>query len=236
MFQKIYFLFLILITTTPAIVKCQDTLKNANNQFGIALSLNINATTFYNSDFINSLKQQKLPAALGNTTIGFHSDFYLSKLNPQTKIMAVVGVSVLNQKKTSNNITLNAIASSSDFNLDYIVWKHPRQYFYPGIGIGWMTYKYSFVDKGNSPTSYPQSLQNFTGERNIQSGNLAYLNLTANYDWATDKSNTFLLGIRVSYHLGLNHKDFQLSDGSDLTQSPRLNASALSVGIALTIQ
>lgn len=182
MFRKFSFLFFILSTTVPTIVKCQDTLKNSNKQFGIALSVDVNAATFYNSGFINSLKQQNLPTAFGNTFIGFHSNFYLSKLTAQTKIMAVIGVSVQNQKKTSNNITLNASAAGSDFNLDYIVWKHPRQYFYPGIGIGWMTYKYSFVDKGNSPTSYPQSLQNFTGERNIQSGNLAYLNFTANYD------------------------------------------------------
>ena len=84
--------------------------------------------------------------------------------------------------------------------------------------------------------SYPASLQDFSGERTLESGDLTYLNISARYDWVIDKSNNFLLGIRGSYHLGLNRKNLQLSDGYELTQSPELKANALSIGVAFTVQ
>lgn len=151
-------------------------------------------------------------------------------------MIVVFSIGGTQQTKTSNNIALKASAISNDYNLDYVVWQHKRQYFYPGIGFGWMYFNYNFVNKGEVPASYPEAMQNFTGERNIQSGGLTYLNFAANYDWALDKTNDFLLGIRVNYHLGLNRKDIELSDGSDLAQSPVLKANAFSIGVALTVQ
>ncbi len=236
MLRKLSLILVLLGTIYPSLVKCQDTLKNYTKSLDIALSVNVSATKFYNADFISSLKQHNLPAAMDNALLGFNGDIYLSSLNPDTRLIAVIGVGFVSQKKTNSNITLNATEMSNDYNIDYVVWKHKRQYFYPGIGFGWLEYNYSLIDKVDAPSSYPESLQNFTGERNIQSNNLTYLNFTANYDWAIDNSNDYLLGVRVAYHLGLNHKNLQLSDGYELNQSPELKASAVSIGVAFTVQ
>lgn len=229
------FIFFLLIPMYLA-ANCQDTLKNADQILDLAVTINFNATKFDNSSFINSLKQQNLPVAFNNETFGFSSAFYLSKLRPGTKLIPSIGLAVASEKKTAENISVTATAVSNDYNMYYVAWHHKEQYFYPGIGFGWMQYKYDFVNHSNLPNSYPDALATFNGERNIQSAALTYLNLAANYDFSIDKSNDFFLGVRIDYHLGLNNKNMELSDGSELAQSPKLKSNAFSVGIALTVQ
>lgn len=223
-------------TLLPISSMGQNKSESSEQIINLGFSLNFNTTKFFNKSFINSLKEQNLPIALDNATFGFNSNIYLSHLTPDTKLIAIIGLGGASQKKTDNNITLNASAINNDYSIHYVILKKARQYLYPGFGFGWMNYKYHFVNKTEVPLSFPQSLQNFLGERNIQSGVLTYLNFAANYDWAIDKSNEFLLGIRANYHLGLNHKNLQINDGQELSQSPELKASSFSIGIALTIQ
>ncbi|MEO7833860.1 MAG: hypothetical protein ABIR50_00970 [Ginsengibacter sp.] len=234
MLQKLFMIFV--LTTIYTAANCQDTLKTRNQFLDLAVSVNINATKFDNSEFINSLKQQNLPVAIDKESIGFSSNIYLSKLRPEAKIIPVIGLAIASEKKNDQNISVNATAVSNDYTIHYVLWNHKEQYFYSGIGFGWMQYKYSFVNHASAPTSYPESLENFTGERNIQSDDLTYLNIAANYDFSIDKSDNLFLGLRISYHLGLNNKNLQLSDGTALEQSPKLKANLLSVGVALTVQ
>jgi|GEM_PF-6722963 len=234
--SKFFLFFFSLIIIFPSISKCQDTLQNQNQFLDLALSVNINATKFENSSFISSLKQANLPVALNNVLICFSSDVYLSKLQPGAKLIPIIGLGVVSEKKSNGNISLNATALYNDYSIHYVIGKSKRQFFYPGIGFGWLQYKYNFVNHADAPNSYPDALQNFSGERNIQSADLTYLNFAANYDFSIDKANDLFLGLRVTYHLGLNNKNLQLSDGSELAQSPKLNANALSVGVALTLE
>jgi hypothetical protein len=229
------FLFFVSITIYLT-ANCQDSLKNADQFLDLAVTVNFNATKFNNSSFINSLKQQNLPVAFKNVTFGFSSAFYLSKLRPGTKLIPSIGLAVAAEKKSNENISVNASAVSNDYNMYYVAWNHKGQYFYPGIGFGWTQFKYSFVNLSNLPNSYPDALETFNGERNIQSADLTYLNLAANYDFSLGKSGNFFLGVRIDYHLGLNNKNLQLSNGAQLTQSPKLKSNAFSVGIALTVQ
>ena len=234
--RNLFLFFFLLVIIFPLGVKCQDTLQNQDQFIDIALSFNINATKFENSSFINSLKQANLPVALNNVLIGFSSDIYLSKLRPGAKLIPIIGLGVVSEKKSNGNISVTGTALSNDYSIHYVIRNSKRQFFYPGIGFGWLQYKYNFVNHTNSPGSYSDALQNFSGERNIQSADLAYLNFAADYDFSIDKSNDLFLGLRATYHLGLNSKNLQLSDGTELEQSPKLKANALFVGIALTIE
>lgn len=233
---KLIFIICLFGTLHPISTKGQNKSESSEQIINLGFSLNFSTTKFLNKSFINDLKEQNLPIALDNAAFGLNSNIYLSHLTPDTKLIAIIGLGAATQKKTDSNITLNASAINNDYSIHYVVLKKARQYFYPGVGFGWMNYKYHFVNKTVAPLTFPQALQNFSGERNIQSGGLTYLNFAANYDWAIDKSNEFLLGIRANYHLGLNHKNLQLNDGQGLSQSPELKASSFSIGIALTVQ
>lgn len=131
---------------------------------------------------------------------------------------------------------MNANVVSNTYSVHYVVSNSKRHYFYPGIGFGWTMYKLNFLNHENAPASYPDALQNFNSERNIQSADLTYLNFAANYDFSIAKAGNLFLGLRAAYHLGLNNKNLRLADDTELAQSPKLNANALSVGVALTIE
>lgn len=215
----------------------QDKSKSDNQVLDIALSLNIYGTKFLNNnEFINSLKRASLPVAFNKESIGLCSNIYLSKIRPGTKLIPIFGFSFLKEKNKDQNISLNALILSNDYNIGYLIGNHHRQYFYPGIGFGWMQYKFSYVNHGDLPATYPAALQNFGSERSINATNLTYLNITLNYDYSIEKFDSFLIGLRAAYHLGLNRKGFQLNDETSLPQSPRVNANSLSLGLALTVQ
>lgn len=215
----------------------QETSAGSNGFLDVAVSLNIGGTKFLsNNEFLNSLRMQNLPVTFDKITLGFNTDLYIDKLRPSEKLIPVIGVSYFTARKSDRNISTSSASVSNDYNMDYVVWNYKGQYFYPGLGIGWENFNYNFVDHSNVPSSYPDALQDFSGERTIQSGALTYLNISANYDISIIKSNDMFLGLHASYHLGLNHKNLQLGDGTSLDQSARLKASSLSVGLALTIE
>lgn len=178
-----FLIFLSLIIIFPSKSKCQGTLQNQNQFLDLAFSVKLNLTEFENSAFINSLKQADLPVALSNSIIGFGSDVYLSKLQPKTKLIPIIGVAVIKEKKSNGNISVNANVVSNTYSVHYLVSNSKRHYFYPGIGFGWTMYKLNFLNHENAPASYPDALQNFNGERTIQSADLTYLNFAANYDF-----------------------------------------------------
>lgn len=97
--RRSFLIFLSLIIIFPLKSKCQDTLPNQNQFLELAFSVKLNLTKFENSAFINSLKQADLPVALSNSIIGFGSDVYLSKLQPKTKLIPIIGVAVIKEKR-----------------------------------------------------------------------------------------------------------------------------------------
>lgn len=217
---KLPLILLLFFTAFPTFVKCQKSPNNQDKILDLAIRIGAGVTWLANNNLNNSLKKENLPTALDGTSFSMNSDIYLSSLHPGTRFIADIGAGLSRQKKNSNHISLDALAAYNDYNIYYVAWQHKRQYFYPGLGWGWMTYNYNFVNNADAPGSYPQALQDFNGERQIKSGFLSYLNLVANYDWALDPSENFLLSFKASYHLGLNQKDLQLSNGNELTQSP----------------
>lgn len=236
--RKLIFIFcLFVFTCFTLIANAQDSLnsKKHENILNIAIGADLCAGKFYTDNIATSFKQQNLPVALNNMPFCYKFNIFMQSLTPQTKLTYRISYGYANQTSTNANIKLNANAIFNDYTFDYVAWRHGRQYFYPGLGWGWMRYKFSFNDE-NSNLSYPSALQNFNGERNIQSGTLYYLNMEANYNYAIDKTANLLLGIHGEYHLGLNSKTMQLTDGQNLSQSPTINANSFFIGLSIIVQ
>jgi len=214
----------------------QDSSQQHENLFNFGLGGNFGVAKFSLNNLSHSLKQQNLPAALNKWPFYYEMNIFFEPITLETKFIYNLALGFTMQKSDEENIHLSANEINNSYNLDYVIWRHSRQYFFSGLGFGWLIYKYSFTDKSNYPSSYQEALQNFAGERTIQSGVLSYLNVEANYSYALDKTNNFLLGIHAEYHVGLNSKTMQLSDGYNLNESPKVKANSFNAAVSLIIQ
>ncbi|MBS1744833.1 MAG: hypothetical protein JST21_01550 [Bacteroidetes bacterium] len=166
----------------------------------------------------------------------YEINMFFGSISSQRKLIYNLALGVAMQESDEGNIHLTAREINNSYNVDYILLGHDRQYLFPGIGFGWLNYKYSFVDESDDPSSFPEALQNFSGERSVGSGILSYLNLEATYSYALDKTDNFLLGIHTEFHVGLNSKAMQLNSGYSLNESPKVNATGFNAAISLIIQ
>jgi hypothetical protein len=214
----------------------QDSSQQHKNLFNFGLGGNFGVAKLSSKNLNHSLKEQNLPAALNKLPFYYEVNIFFDPITPETKFTYHLVLGFAMQQSDEGNIHLDADAINYGYDFDYMAWHHNRQYFFPSIGFGWLTYKYSFIDKNNYPSSYSEALQNFTGERTIRSGALFYLNVEANYSYALDKTDNFLLGIHAGYNVGLNSKTMQLSDGYSLNESPKVKANSFNAAVSLIIQ
>jgi hypothetical protein len=214
----------------------QDSSQHHKNLFNFGLGGNFGVAKFSVNNFNHSLKEQKLPVALNKWPFYYELNIFFAPVISKTKFTNHLTLGFAIQENDEGNIHVDANEINYGYELDYLALRHKRQYFFPGIGFGSLTYKYSFIDKNNYPSSYSEALQNFTGERTIRSGALFYLNVEANYSYALDKADNFLLGIHAGYNAGLNSKTMQLSDGYNLNESPKVKANGFNAAVSFIIQ
>ncbi len=214
----------------------QDSSQQHKNLFNFGLGGNFGVAKLSVNNLNHSLKQQNLPAALDKWPFYYEADMFFEPITPETKFTSHLALGFAMQENDEGNIHVNANAINYGYYIDYLALRHKRQFFFTGIGFGTLTYKYSFIDKSNYPSSYPEALQNFAGERTIRSGALFYLNVEANYSYALDKTDNFLLGICAAYNAGLNSKTMQLSNGYNLSESPKVKANGFNAAVSFIIQ
>lgn len=231
-----YFIILLFIGVNTRAF-CQDSSSRHQNLFNLGLGLNAGVAKFFNTSVSHSFQQQNLPTAFTSAPLSLGLNIFYDPVHPDAKITYHISLGIASQKSSQNNVSLNANAFWNDYTLDYVLFKKGgRQYFFPGIGFGWMNYHYNLVGTNNYPASYPAALQNFTDERSLQSGMLTYINLEANYGYTLNKAGNFLLGVSAAYHAGLNSKTMQLGNGYALSQSPSVNANCFIGSLFLIIQ
>lgn len=214
----------------------QDSSQEHTNLFNFAFGGNFGVTKLSVKNLNYSLLQQNLPIALNKLPFYFEMNIFFDPITSKKKLIYYLALGYAIQRNDDGNIHLAASEIDNCYNVDYLLLRNDRQYFFPGIGIGWLNYKYNFINKLNYPSSYIYALQNFSGERTIWSGLLSYLNLEFNYSYALDKTNNCLLGIHTGFHVGLNSKTMQLSNGYILNESPKANSNGFIAAISLIIQ
>lgn len=235
--MKNKFIFCFCITAFVSYtVYAQDSSQQHESLFNFGLGGNFGVHSFSINHLTQSLKQQNLPAALNKLPFYYEMNIFFTPILPHTKFFYHIALGSAMQKSDEENIHLDARTINSEYTFNYLAWQKNRQYFFPALGYGWLTYKYSFIDKSNYPSSYPAALQNFSGERTIRSGGLFYLSVSANYSYALDKANNLLLGIHTEYNAGLNSKTMQLNNGYDLSESPKVRASGFNAAVSLIVQ
>lgn len=159
----------------------------------------------------------------GSIYLGLHNPFFID-----------ITSSGLNKNAERNGVNIQQKQTNYDVNFSYTLLHSKSHFIYPSIGFGWQANEFKLlVPMGN--VSFGQSLFLPGNEKSYQNKSLHYINIKAAYDYALDEHATILASLRAGYRIGITNRGWK-SNGDELANSPKMNASGYYVMLGLTIK
>lgn len=205
-----------------------------NNQYSKSDTFKISVfPAFSELDFgniNNALKNNNLPQVKNDlqfTTYGSIS-FPLAGIN-----WDITG-GISRGSNESNGYSLEQRAMYLEWGFELYSFHKNRHSVFFNIAYGGMSYRIYIHDNGNTG-SFFDALEEFGGSVKMESKINRYIALKAGYDWAFDKNENFLLGVRFGYRIGLGKEKFKIK-GHQYSDSPESSANGLFFGISLSVR
>lgn len=171
-----------------------------------------------------------LPLLKTDAPFSIAGSIYLGLYNP---FFLDITTSTLSKNIERNGVNNQQKQTNYDVNISYTLLHKKAHFVYPSIGFGWQSNEFKLlVPMGN--VSFGQSLIIPGNEKSYQNKGLHYINLKASYDYALDEHAKILASFRVGYRIGITNKGWK-SNGDNLANSPKMNASGYFAMIGLTI-
>ncbi len=142
----------------------------------------------------------------------------------------VVGINT--SKSNKNNLELEQNVMISEFGIGKFFIQKNKKYLFAGIAIGNVSQNIIIT---NQNISTVDATQNTSGALKISSKKNEYISLNTGFDWAIDSKEDILIGIRLSYRIGIKDNDW-LINNKNLTEISKTNANGFSLGLAVSLR
>ncbi len=211
---------------------CQKISDN-NKNFSIQVSV---LPSFSNFDFkgLNkTLKSNNLPQANDNLQFTPAIEI-ITKPFSSLKTYSSVIVGMSNSKNVLNDYTLEQRVVYSELGIGRYLIQKNRKYLFFGLAWGnvWQSVD---IHKLAVSSTFNNALQEVGNSMKLESKNNQYIALNTGFDWAIDKEEDILIGIRFSYRFGFGKENWDINNRS-YSDSPSSSADGLAIGVSLSIR
>jgi hypothetical protein len=202
-----------------------------NNQFKIQISAIPSFSNFNNSGLNNYLKDNNLPL-VENGLIFTPSFSILNKPFSDESLFTNLVIGINNSKSNKNNLELEQNVIISELGIGKYFIQKNKKYLFAGLAIGNVSQNIVITNKNLSTTD---AVQNIEGALKISSKRNEYVSINTGFDWAIDSKEDILIGIRLSYRIGIEDNDWSINN-KNLTEISKTNANGFSFGLALSMR
>lgn len=204
-----------------------------NNQFKIQVSGIPAFSNFNNSGLNNYLKDNNLPL-VENGFIFTPSFSIFSKPFSDDSLFINLVIGINNSKSNKNNLELEQNIIISELGIcKYFIQKN-KKYLFAGLALGNVSQNIVITNQNLSTTD---AVQNIEGAIKISSKKKIneYVSINTGFDWAIDSKEDILIGIRLSYRIGIEDTDWSINN-KNITEISKTNANGFSFGLALSMR
>jgi outer membrane autotransporter protein len=201
------------------------------NQFKIQISVIPAFSNFNYSGLNNYLKDNDLP--LVNSGLIFTPSFsILYKPFSDESFFMNVFVGINTSKSNKNNLEMEQNVIISELGIGKYFIQKNKKYLFAGIALGNVSQNIIITNQNASTTA---AVQNIEGALKISSKRNEYVSINTGFDWAIDSKEDILIGIRLSYRIGIKDNDW-LINNKNLTDISKTNANGFSLGLVASMR
>ncbi len=201
------------------------------NQFKIQISGIPTYSSINNSVLNNYLKDNNLPL-VENGLIFTPSFSILNKPFSDESLFTNLVIGINNSKSNKNNLELEQNVIISELGIGKYFIQKNKKYLFAGLAIGNVSQNIVIANKNLSTTD---AVQNIEGALKISSKRNEYVSINTGFDWAIDSKEDILIGIRLSYRIGIEDNDWSINN-KNLTEISKTNANGFSFGLAVSMR
>ena len=207
-------------TTTPRVFSIQVSLLPAFSSFDYS-ALN------------NTLKNNNLPQAKDGLQFTPAIEI-ISKPFSNTKTFTSVTIGMNTSKNNTNNYVLEQRAIYSELGIGRFIVQKNRKDVFVSLAWGNVWQSVDIHSYAAAPT-FNDALLEVGNSMKLTAKTNQYLAINTGFDWAIDKDEDVLIGLRLGYRVGLGKNDWEINSRS-YSDSPSYSASGFTIGASLSIR